>query len=173
MGSWHFNCASIRGRSSGKVAEVQIVWSFSTNIPSRIFFNWCLIWVNFSLIDYRKQIYVRSKWAINPFIKSFTESNWSASSRTRISVLEIPNDPRWVGEETNKWAFIRAYFSRCLTHILKEQNVGFILTIHVKVIWPTFTLCSSPDKYQNPGFPYLFPEKICSRGWGEKLLMQD
>ena len=77
------------------------------------------------------------------------------------------------GVESNKGAFFWAYFSRSLTHILKEQNVGFILTIHVKVIWPTFTLCPSPEKYQNPGFRYLFPEKNCSRRWGEKLLMQD
>jgi len=33
-----------------------------------------------------------------------------------------------------------------LTHILNKLKTGFILTIHVKVIWSTFLLCSSSEK---------------------------
>ena len=60
-----------------------------------------------------------------------------------------------------------------MTHILKEQKMGFILTIHVKVIWPTFIVCPSPEKYQNLGFWYLFPNKNRTHAWGENRLMHN
>lgn len=48
--------------------------------------------------------------------------NWK-----KVSIIDF--NSIYLSEETNKWAFFRAYFLRSLTHILKEQNVGFILTI--------------------------------------------
>ena len=60
-----------------------------------------------------------------------------------------------------------------MTQILKEQNVGFILNIDVEVIWPTFIVCPSPEKYQNLGLRYLMPDKSPTHAWGEKLLMHD